>query len=126
MGIPFVKVRGEKIEVKNNILNLSDRGIEEITEIEGLEKLFNLKELDLSYNHITEIKKLEKLTNLQELYLSENRILEIKGLEMLINLAPRRMRLRILLSSSLSTPSSFCRFSNTFLAMSVTWLYRNF
>jgi len=60
--------------------------IKEITKIEGLERLVDLYDLDLSYNNIREIKGLEKLINLEELNLSNNKIFEIKGLLTLKNL----------------------------------------
>ena len=71
---------GEKYEVKDGELNLVAREIVDISEIEGLSELTNLKALILRYNQITEIKGLENLNNLQELDLSENKIKEIKGL----------------------------------------------
>ncbi|MHA1254608.1 MAG: leucine-rich repeat domain-containing protein [Promethearchaeota archaeon] len=82
----FVIVKGNRFEVKSNELSLPYKGISDINEIEGLEKLTNLKKLDLSNNNITEIKGLEKLTNLSNLNLSTNNISEIKGLETLGNL----------------------------------------
>jgi len=82
----FVICKGYRYEVKNNELSLPNKGITDINEIEGLEKLTSLKKLDLSINNITEIKGLEKLTNLINLNLSINNISEIKGLENLRNL----------------------------------------
>jgi len=55
----------------------------EISEIEGLEKLTALTELSLFCNQISEIKGLEELTALKGLVLSSNKISEIKGLEKL-------------------------------------------
>lgn len=57
-----------------------------ITELKGLENLINLEVLDLSFNNITEIKGLDNLSKLKYLNLSCNKITEIKGLENLINL----------------------------------------
>ena len=65
---------------------LSEMNVQEITKIEGLERLVDLFYLDLSGNNIREIKGLEKLINLEVLDLSNNNIQEIKGLEKLINL----------------------------------------
>ena len=59
----------------------------QITKIEGLDKLTKLQELDLAYNlYITEIKGLNKLTNLQVLNLDYNKITETQGLNKLTNL----------------------------------------
>jgi len=58
-------------------LDLSARGIEDLSEIKGFEKLTWLHILDLSYNNITEIKGLENLVNLKnlkKLYLGNNPI----------------------------------------------------
>jgi len=59
--------------------------------IDGLEKLSNLKRLELGYN-IGEIRGLENLVNLQELNLCSNKITEIKGLENLIKLKKLNLR----------------------------------
>jgi len=67
-------------------LCLHEMNIKEIPNIEGLERLADLYEIDLSYNNIREIKGLEKLSDLEELNLSHNKISEIKGLATLKNL----------------------------------------
>lgn len=82
----FVTIRGRKYHVKNCTLDLNTIGIKDITEIEGLENLTNLKELNLQYNQIREIKGLESLINLQKLNLMDNKIEDLKGLENLNNL----------------------------------------
>ena len=46
----FVHFRGERINIQDQVLDLSSRGILDISEIEGLDKIFNLKRLDLSQN----------------------------------------------------------------------------
>ncbi len=81
-----VTYKGKKIDVKNNILDLSNRWIEDITDIKGLNQLTELHELNLNSNHITMIKGLENLKELQKLSLYWNGISEIRGLENLINL----------------------------------------
>ena len=65
------------------MLDLSNKGIKDISEIKGLDTLQILGELDLSNNKITEIKCFENLKNLYKLDLSNNKITEIKGLESL-------------------------------------------
>ncbi len=65
------------------ILNLRNNYLKKI---KGLEFLSDLKKLDLSKNLIQEITGLETLTNLEYLDLSLNQIKEIKGLETLTNL----------------------------------------
>jgi protein phosphatase 1 regulatory subunit 7 len=52
-----------------------------IDKIEGLDKLLNLKELDLSRNNIKKIEGLENQPNLKVLDLSGNAIKKIEGLE---------------------------------------------
>ena len=58
----------------------------QIVEIKGLENLLQLEKLDLCYNQIKKIEGLEKLTNLQRLWLHGNLISKIEGLEKLTNL----------------------------------------
>lgn len=67
-------------------LNLSGKGITNISEIIGLETLTNLHVLKLNDNSIGEIKGLETLNNLIQLELRGNQITKINGLENLINL----------------------------------------
>lgn len=78
-----VKYKGKKYKVdkKTGVLDLSNKNIENINEIIGLEELFDLRELNLNNNQIKEIEALESLTNLQILNLSENNITQIKGLD---------------------------------------------
>lgn len=71
---------------KNIDFDVPYRRIDDITKIKGLEKLRDLKVLDMNGNNISEIKGLKNLINLKRLDLSENKITEIKGLEKLENL----------------------------------------
>ncbi len=73
-------------------LDLSGKGIKDITEIKGLEALTELQVLNLSKNQIKEIKGLDTLKNLVELNLSSNIIVEIHGLTNLTNL--RKLNLK--------------------------------
>ena len=58
-----------------------------LTEVpKGLEKLTQLKELDLNDNQLTNVKGLEKLTQLEDLYLNGNKLTDVKGLENLTKL----------------------------------------
>ncbi|KKN09403.1 hypothetical protein LCGC14_1046980 [marine sediment metagenome] len=66
-------------------MELRNRDINSINEIEGLLELKRLQSLDLSYNNIADMSGLEELTNLKILYIG-NRISEIKGLEKLTKL----------------------------------------
>lgn len=68
------------------MLDLSKKGIRDISEIKGLDSLRILGVLDLSDNKITELKCLENLKNLYDLNISNNRLTEIKGLESLTRL----------------------------------------
>jgi len=82
----FVTYNDEKIFVDNNCLYLQGRGITDLDEIIGLERLYNLKTLSLWKNNLTEIKNLNNLINLEDLVLSYNHITEIKNLDHLVNL----------------------------------------
>jgi hypothetical protein len=115
-NLEYVNFKGELFFVKEDKLEILPnrfRGdpkppIRRLKELQGLEKLVNLKELhlgehrielieclenlvnlevlNLDYNRITEIKGLDNLASLKELYLNYNRITEIKGLDNLANL----------------------------------------
>jgi hypothetical protein len=65
-------------------LNLEDRNLTEVPK--ELEKLTQLRELNLSENKLTDVKGLEKLTQLRELQLNHNHLTDVKGLEKLTNL----------------------------------------
>ena len=67
-------------------LDLSRKGIKDITEIKGLEARTRLQVLNLSHNQIGEIKGLDTLKNLVKLDLSHNKIAEIRGLRNLTKL----------------------------------------
>jgi len=62
-------------------LNISNKKIQDITHIQGLDQLQDLSEINLDNNQISEIKGLDNLINLQKLSLSNNKIVEIKGIE---------------------------------------------
>lgn len=108
MSNKYVIVSGEKYFVKNDKLILGNLGIKSIENIKNLELFRDLKELYLFNNEISKINGLDKLTsleklnlygynieiienlspfkNLKTLYLSENQISEIQGIKNLINL----------------------------------------
>lgn len=77
------EIKGLETLTELQVLNLSKN---QISAIKGLDTLKNLVELDLSSNIITEIKGLRNLTNLRRLYLRENRFINIQGFENLINI----------------------------------------
>ena len=71
---------------KNNGLDLSGLGINNIKNVKNLKSLKDLIWLNLSYNNVKEIEGLSTLRNLTFLTLGNNLISEIKGLENLKNL----------------------------------------
>ena len=64
----------------------------QISKIQGLDKLVNLGELNLACNQISKIEGLSKLVNLQVLNLAGNQITKIEGLEKLNNLRELDLR----------------------------------
>ncbi len=85
-GVEIHRIRDLK-----NIENLGELeglnlGGNEISDIEGLDSLVNLKLLWLSSNNIVEIKGIKNLKKLEDLSLSFNEISRIEGLETLIHL----------------------------------------
>ena len=57
-----------------------------LTNMEGIKRFINLRELDLSYNKLIEIKGIKNLVKLESLRLTSNKIQEIKEFGKLINL----------------------------------------
>jgi len=79
--VKYVTHEGNQYPVRTKSLTLQKKNISNITDIQGLEKLFQLKKLDLSHNQITSMKGIEHLVNLRVLKLSNNRIHEIGYLQ---------------------------------------------
>ena len=76
------------IEILNNVkkLDLSEKGLSNISDISALANLTNLQTLHLSGNSISDISALRGLTNLQTLDLCNNSISDISALGNLKNL----------------------------------------
>lgn len=81
-----VTLHGVQYQVKSKSLELKNKGIKNLSEIEGLDKLWYLKKLNLSHNELTNIKGLESLINLRVLKLSHNNIRNIENISSLRNL----------------------------------------
>ena len=64
---------------------------EQLTDVKGLEKLTQFRELTLTSNQLTDVKGLEKLTQLRLLVLSDNQLTDVKGLEKLTQLKVLRL-----------------------------------
>jgi Leucine-rich repeat (LRR) protein len=90
-NVQTVSVNGLEFDAYNGELYLKYLGIQDLSEIEGLQKLENLKILDLSYNELTNVKGLENFTSLKVLNLQNNRLLDTLGLEKLRNLEELRL-----------------------------------
>jgi len=69
--------------VRSKALVLQNKGIKDLSKIEGLHKLWYLKKLDLSHNQISSMKGLEPLENLKVLKLSHNQIQNIEHISSL-------------------------------------------
>ncbi|MFX0102870.1 MAG: leucine-rich repeat domain-containing protein [Candidatus Hodarchaeota archaeon] len=82
----FVRVKGKEYRVNKQKLFLFNKDIHDLSEIEGLGELTDLKWLLLTNNQISEIRGLENLVNLEYLGLGNNQVSEIRGLETLRNL----------------------------------------
>lgn len=92
LKLEYVEYNDEKFFVDNNgmlklhITKEDSKKIDNISDIIGLQKLVNLKELYLWNQRIKEIKGLENLRNLEILNLRGNQIEKISGLENLSDL----------------------------------------
>jgi len=80
------------IEEEGYVLDMSGWGITDVAKIEGLEKLTELKGLNLGGNAIFKINRIDKLINLEYLSFGGNNISEIKGLENFVNLKGLMLR----------------------------------
>ena len=58
----------------------------QLTSVKGLEKLTQLKQLNLEHHQLTNVKGLENLTQLKTLQLGGNQLTSVKGLELLTQL----------------------------------------
>ncbi len=81
----YITINDQKHYVIYDKLDLREKNIKKITEIKGLEKLKNLRFLNLKHNNISEIEGFENLENLKELILGGNEIVKIRGLNNLRN-----------------------------------------
>ena len=81
--IQYVTFEGEQFSVRSKALKICNRNVKNLTDIQGLEKLWYLKKLNLSHNDITSLKGIESLINLKVLKLSDNKIQEIEYLRKL-------------------------------------------
>jgi hypothetical protein len=98
MSKDYVKVSGEKVTLNTYqskrtdrfysepFLDLSSKNIKDISSIEGLDSLVELKTLFLNNNQIANLKGLENLHYLEHLILSGNKISKIGALASLSNL----------------------------------------
>ncbi len=78
--------KGTWFKVENGSLDLNYKGITNIMELKGIEKLVNLKRLSLQGNAISYIDGLDTLKKLEFLNLNCNGIAEIGGLDECVNL----------------------------------------
>jgi len=82
----YITLHGVQYQVRSKSLELKNKAIKDLSEIEGIEKLWYLKKLDLSYNTLTSIEGLEFLINLKVLKLNDNQIQSLANLKPLKNL----------------------------------------
>lgn len=77
----YVLLEGVKYRIRFKTLKLRNKNIKNITDIQGLDKIWRLKKLDLSHNQIQSMKGIEFLPNLRILKLSYNRIQKIENID---------------------------------------------
>jgi hypothetical protein len=92
-----VEYRGKEYSVKERAglltLKLSNKKIDDIGDIKGLNLLSGLEVLQLDHNNLTKINGLDSLKSLRILDLSSNKITKIGGLEQLVNLEELNLEL---------------------------------
>jgi len=77
----YVTFEGVRYRVRSKTLKLRNKFINNITDIQGLEKIWRLRKLDLSHNQIVSMKGIENLPNLRILKLSDNKIQKIEKIK---------------------------------------------
>jgi Leucine-rich repeat (LRR) protein len=77
---------GELTESVLGIVTNLRLSFNQLTDVKGLEKLTQLKTLELYRNKLTNVNGLENLTNLETLNLQDNQLTSVKGLEKLTQL----------------------------------------
>jgi len=77
----YVLLEGVKYHIRFETLKLRNKNIKSITDIQGLNKIWHLKKLDLSLNQIQNMKGIEFLPNLRILKLSYNKIQKIENIK---------------------------------------------
>lgn len=77
----YVTFEGVRYRVRSKTLKLRNKLINNITDIQGLEKIWRLRKLDLSHNQIVSMKGIENLPNLRILKLSDNKIQKIEKIK---------------------------------------------
>lgn len=89
MAMVKVTYRGRvlaEVDEDESWLVLTRKDIERIADVNGLDRLVNLRGLHLDENHISKIEGLDRLVNLKSLNLNQNNITKIEGLERLVDL----------------------------------------
>lgn len=76
----YVSYEGEQYHVRFKSLKIRNKHINNITDIQGLDKIWRLRKLDLSHNQITTMKGIEYFPNLRILKLSDNKIQKIENI----------------------------------------------
>lgn len=77
----YVIFEGVRYRVRSKSLKLRNKLINNITDIQGLDKIWRLRKLDLSHNQIESMKGIEYLPNLRILKLSDNKIQKIENIK---------------------------------------------
>ncbi|MFX1388743.1 MAG: leucine-rich repeat domain-containing protein [Promethearchaeota archaeon] len=77
----YVTFEGVQYRVRSKSLKLRNKFINNIADIQGLDKIWHLRKLDLSHNQIVSMKGIEYLPNLRILKLSNNKIQKIENVK---------------------------------------------
>ena len=77
----YVIFEGVQYRVRFKSLKLRNKLINKITDIQGLDKIWRLRKLDLSHNQIVSMNGIEYLPNLRKLKLTDNKIQKIEKIK---------------------------------------------
>jgi Leucine-rich repeat (LRR) protein len=79
----YITLKGKQIKILNDVLDLSEKQLENLDEIEGFDDIEYLEVIDLGHNQIEDLSCLSKLPKVNTLWLHDNNLTTLKGIEKL-------------------------------------------
>lgn len=77
----YITLKDKRIEILHDILDLSEKQLKNLDEIEGFDDIQYLEVIDLGHNQIEDLSCLSKLPKVHTLWLHNNNLTTLKGIE---------------------------------------------